>query len=228
LILFNSTKYNNIYLFVIIIANLFTQNRMESKKNINISGRKNIFGLSSITGTGITNEMRDENHYNDINSVCIDENCRKRAACEKWNLPDHYFTHLHQFNIISKLFMNLDNDVIENREIYIKEITKKIAGYKRQDIDKNVYSKNTFISLEDVIDKLLCSKLKCFYCKCECELIYENVLSKRQWTLDRIENDAGHNADNVVISCLECNLKRGTMDSGRFKYGKQLKFKKVE
>lgn len=200
---------------------------MESKKNINISGRKNIFGLSSKTTTGTTSEMRDGNHHNDISSVNIDDIYRKRTACEKWNLPDHYFTHSHQFNIISKMYMNLDNDVIENREIYIKEITKKISGYKRQDIDKDIYSKNTFISLEDVIEKLLCSKLKCFYCKCECELIYENVLSKRQWTLDRIENDAGHNTDNVVICCLECNLKRGTMDSGRFKYGKQLRFKKV-
>ena len=209
---------------------------MESKKNINISGRKNIVGLSSTTtttttmGTSETSETSDENHHNDTNhtnSVNINEICRKRAACEQWKLPDHYFTYSHQFNIISKLYMNLDNDVIENREIYIKEITKKISGYKRQDIDKDIYSKNTFISLEELIEKLLCSKLKCFYCKCECELIYENVLSKRQWTLDRIENDAGHNADNVVICCLECNLKRGTMDSGRFKYGKQLKFKKV-
>ncbi len=197
---------------------------MESRKNINISGRKNIFGLL-INETAIKTEK--SNNVNDVVNDFGNINYRKRAACEKWNLPDHYFTHSHQFNIISKLYMNLDNDVIENREIYIKEITKKLSGYKRQDADKQFYSKDAFISLEELIEKLLCSKLKCFYCKCECELIYENVLSKRQWTLDRIENDAGHNADNVVICCLECNLKRGTMNSGRFKYGKQLKFKKV-
>lgn len=214
---------------------------MESTKNINIIGKKNIFGLL-INETAIKTEIRSNetrsnetrSNANNVNDV-IDVNdffgnsnyYRKRAACEKWNLPAHYFTHSHQFSVVSKLYMNLDNDIIENRDIYIKEITKKLSGYKRQDADKDFYSKDTFISLEDVIDKLLCSKLKCFYCKCECELIYENVLSKRQWTLDRIENDAGHNTDNVVICCLECNLKRGTMDSGRFKYGKQLKFKKV-
>jgi 5-methylcytosine-specific restriction endonuclease McrA len=124
--------------------------------------------------------------------------------------------------------MNLDNDVIVHRDLYVKEMSKKISGYKKQDIDKKIYSEDTFISLEDVVEKLLCSKLKCFYCKCECELIYENILSKRQWTLDRIDNDVGHNVDNVVICCLECNLKRGTMDSGRFKYGKQLTFKKID
>jgi 5-methylcytosine-specific restriction endonuclease McrA len=198
---------------------------MESKKNINISGKKNICGLLFINETAIEIETRSNiNHVNDFGNINY---YRKRAACENWNLPAHSFTHSHQCNIISKLYMNLDNDVIENRDIYIKEITKKLSGYKRQDTDKQIYSKDIFISLEDVIDKLLCSKLKCFYCKCECELIYENILSKHQWTLDRIENDAGHNTDNVVICCLECNLKRGTMDSGRFKYGKQLKFKKV-
>jgi 5-methylcytosine-specific restriction endonuclease McrA len=197
---------------------------MESKKNINISGKKNIYGLS-------INETETRSNASDVNDVVNDfgniNYYRKRAACEKWNLPAHYFTYSHQFGVVSKLYMNLENDIIENRDIYIKEITKKLSGYKRQDTDKYVYSKDTFISLEDVIDKLLCSKLKCFYCKSACELIYENILSKHQWTLDRIENDAGHNADNVVICCLECNLKRGTMNSGRFKYGKQLKFKKV-
>ena len=190
----------------------------EPKRNINISGKKNIYGLMKMedatSATSATSEL-DTNFY------------RKRTACQKWNLPECYFTYSHQFNIISKLYMNLDNDVVENREIFIKEFTKKLYGYKRQDTDKHIYSKDTFISLEELIEKLLCSKLKCFYCKCDCELIYENILSKRQWTLDRIENDAGHNADNVVICCLECNLKRGTMDSGRFKYGKQLRFKKV-
>ena len=196
---------------------------MESTKKINISGKKNIFGLlinETETKSNVS-DVPDVNNFGNINYY------RKRAACKKWNLPECYFTYSHQLNTISKLYMNLDNDVIENREIFIKEITKKLYGYKRQDIDKHIYSKDTFISLEDVIEKLLCSKLKCFYCKCHCELIYENILSKCQWTLDRIENDAGHNVDNVVICCLECNLKRGTMDSGRFKYGKQLKFKKV-
>jgi 5-methylcytosine-specific restriction endonuclease McrA len=197
---------------------------MESTKNINISGKKNIYGLL-INETETRSNASDVTHVNDFGNINF---YRKRTACQKWNLPECYFTYSHQFNTISKLYMNLDNDIIENREIFIKEFTKKLYGYKRQDIDKHFYSKDTFISLEELIEKLLCSKLKCFYCKRDCELIYENILSKRQWTLDRIENDAGHNADNVVICCLECNLKRGTMDSGRFKYGKQLKFKKLE
>ena len=49
-------------------------------------------------------------------------------------------------------------------------------------------------------------------------LIYENVREPKQWTLDRIDNSIGHNTENVVISCLSCNLKRRTMDDKKFKF----------
>jgi 5-methylcytosine-specific restriction endonuclease McrA len=153
----------------------------------------------------------------------------KRTSCEKWNLPENCFTHAYQMTEISKLYLNMEDGSVEHRSILLKELTTKIAGYKRQDVEKKIFQKDLFISLENVVDKLLCSKLKCFYCKHNCELLYKNMYSKQQWTLDRIDNDIGHNVDNVVISCLECNLKKGTMDSDRFKYGKQiaLTFRKV-
>ena len=44
-----------------------------------------------------------------------------------------------------------------------------------------------------------------------------------QWTLDRIDNDQGHNIDNILISCLECNLKRRCRSKDKFLMGKQLK-----
>ena len=50
--------------------------------------------------------------------------------------------------------------------------------------------------------------------------INAHVISK---LLDRINNNLGHNNDNVVISCYECNIKRGTMDYERFKKGKEIK-----
>ena len=152
-----------------------------------------------------------------------------RTSSEKWNLSEHCFTHAYQFREISKLYLNVEDDSVEHRSLILKELTNKIAGYKRQDVEKKVYQKDLFVSLENVIDKLLCSRLKCFYCKRCCEVLYKNVYSKLQWTLDRIDNNVGHNIDNVVVSCLECNIKKGTMDSDRFKYGKQigLTFRKV-
>ena len=45
-----------------------------------------------------------------------------------------------------------------------------------------------------------------------------------QWSLDRIDNDYGHNHDNVVISCLECNLKRRCIDMNKYKESKKFRY----
>lgn len=200
-------------------------------KNINVSG---------IHGKKLEMILKEESVENNISNTCSTvSSCKKvftkpnelkRTPSEKWNLPEHCFTYAYQFCEISKLYLNMEDDNVEHRSIIIKELTSKVSGYKRQDIEKKIFQKDLFISLESVIEKLLCSKMKCYYCKQSCELLYKNMYSKKQWTLDRIDNDIGHNADNVVISCLECNLKKGTMDSHRFKYGKQigLKFRKLD
>lgn len=196
-------------------------------KNVNVSG---------IHGKKLRIMLKKECIENDEH--CIESDSKKvttkseelkRTSCEKWNLPDRCFTYAYQFCEISKLYLNVEDGGVEHRCLILKELTSKISGYKRQDIEKKIFQKDLFVSLENVIDKLLCSKLKCFYCKRCCELLYKNMYSKQQWTLDRIDNDIGHNVDNVVVSCLECNLKKGTMDSDRFKYGKQigLTFRKV-
>ena len=77
-----------------------------------------------------------------------------------------------------------------------------------------------------MVQKLVESKLKCYYCKSEMTLIYEKVRQMNQWTLDRIDNSLGHNGDNVLISCLECNLKRRNTSKDKFLFTKQLNIKK--
>ncbi len=143
---------------------------------------------------------------------------RKNVTNRK--IDEHYFTYLKQIQIINSLYLEQS---IEYEVLVKREITKKINGYKNQDILKSLLNKYKIISLEQVIEMLMESKLNCFYCHGHCELLYRDVLSKKQWTLDRIDNNLGHNHDNVVISCLECNVKRGDMDSERFKRGKEIK-----
>jgi hypothetical protein len=144
----------------------------------------------------------------------------ERKETIKWKLDDSYFTYNKQIQIINSLYLNQEQeqDILAKREI-----SKKINGYKSQDVQKNLLDLNMLISLDQTIEKLMLSKLKCFYCKENCELLYKNTLAKKQWTLDRLNNEYGHNYDNVVICCLECNIKKGEMDSDRFKQGKEIK-----
>jgi 5-methylcytosine-specific restriction endonuclease McrA len=144
----------------------------------------------------------------------------QRQDSLKWNFSDDYYTNRKQIEIINKLYLDQEQ---EYGELFRKEINKKIQGYKNQDIQKKILDVKNLISVEDTIELLMTSKLKCYYCKSLCELIYKDIFAKNQWTLDRINNKKGHNYDNVVISCLDCNIKRGDMDSERFKKGKEIK-----
>lgn len=66
-------------------------------------------------------------------------------------------------------------------------------------------------------------KLHCYYCKNEMFILYKMVRESKQWSVDRINNSNGHNKDNIVLSCLECNLKRRNKNKDSFLFTKQLK-----
>jgi len=107
-------------------------------------------------------------------------------------------------------------------KVISRQIKQKISGYRNQDILKNKLEKEKFISFEKTITLLDDCKLSCYYCKEQVLVLYENVREPKQWSLDRLDNDFGHNVGNVVISCLSCNLRRKTMYHERFAFTKQL------
>lgn len=126
--------------------------------------------------------------------------------------------------ILNKLYLN---ENIENYTIIQSEIRKKINGYKQQDIKKNIYNEKEFINYDELIEKLVESQLKCYYCKCSMELIYKFVRQPDQWSLERLNNNIGHTSGNTVISCLKCNLQRRNKNSNDFKFSKQMIIKKI-
>ena len=148
----------------------------------------------------------------------------KRKVSKKWeSIPEINDSSKH-VNLINRIFLN---DHFNGENYIISELKKKLNGYKSQDIDKKMYSENEFINYENLLELLVKSKLNCYYCKCKMLLMYNNVRDKQQWTLDRIDNSIGHNNENLVISCLECNLKRRRLDSDKFKFTKQMKIVKT-
>ena len=148
----------------------------------------------------------------------------KRKRTLKWTIDDAYFDYNKQMEVIRRLIA--DDTDLEERKFFIKEIKNKLDGYARQDNENGTKDLSAFISLNATIELLLISKMRCTYCRECCELIYKDVMAPRQWTLDRVDNDQGHNNGNVVIACLACNLQRRTMDAERFKFGKQLRIVK--
>ena len=110
----------------------------------------------------------------------------------------------------------------------LREIDTKRKAYIYQDKHHKIYDPRYSITTERIVEMLVGSELLCHYCREICQVAYKESMCRRQWTLDRIDNNYGHNDTNVVIACLDCNLKRGTMDSERFRQGKQFTFRKVE
>ena len=110
----------------------------------------------------------------------------------------------------------------------LREIDLKRKAYIYQDKQHTIYDARFSVTTDQIVELILSSELLCYYCREICQLSYKESMCRKQWTLDRIDNDYGHNAANVVIACLDCNLKRGTMDSERFRQGKQFTFRKIE
>jgi hypothetical protein len=129
-----------------------------------------------------------------------------------------------QLRLINKYYMNQQDNMETN---IIREIKSKLNGYKNQDIKKHIYHEDKLITLDEIIEKLVISKLLCFYCKDSVKVLFVMVRDNKQWSLDRIDNNICHSNDNTVICCLKCNLERRLQNANNFKFTKQLRIKKV-
>ena len=141
-----------------------------------------------------------------------------------------------QIDMINKMYTNdnaiaianANHDAVNEKEYILlkKELELKINGYKQQDIDKNIYDSKLLITFDEVVEKLVISKLKCYYCSCKLLLLYKNSREPTQWTLDRKYNDECHSNENTLISCLKCNLERRVKNIDKFTFTKKLRIKK--
>jgi len=147
------------------------------------------------------------------------ESVKIRKEIQKSNISQDYFQEHSQEEVIHHLYKNTD---FTFSNAIRQMIEKKISSYRQQDILKKMYNDNKFISFSQVIEKLYNCNLKCFYCNKKTLLIYEIVRESSQWTLERVDNNIGHNEDNVIIACLDCNLKRKQQNKDAFLFTKQL------
>jgi hypothetical protein len=153
------------------------------------------------------------------------EDVKERKTMDQVSLE--MFSWENQFSLLN-MFSTKKNEDDPIITLVKKQISSKLNNYKQQDLLKKVYDERKLINLEEVICKLQESGLKCLYCKEEVYLLYKMVRELKQWTLDRLDNDIGHFHDNVVISCLDCNLKRRKKSSNAFLFTKQMNIVRVD
>ena len=170
------------------------------KKIINITGQSNRYQIKKLTQEKKTD--------------------KKRVEIEKLNVLEEYFIFEKQLEILKNI-LNTEEDE-KTSKIMLKQIEKKIYSYKQQDIDKKILNDEKLVDIKYIIEKLIETEIKCYYCKCEMYILYQNVRDLKQWTVDRINNDYGHNNDNIVLACLDCNLKRRRKSADKFLFTKQL------
>jgi hypothetical protein len=158
------------------------------------------------------------------NEKCHDNKLKKRVESEKWAFSEEYYKYENQIIMINDISNNNINEV---SKIAIQQINRKIYSYKQQDINKKLLNEQKFLTFESIINKMNECELKCRYCKKEMDVLYDISREKTQWSVDRIDNDKGHNIDNFHLACLDCNLKRRRRTDEKFLFTKQLNIVKV-
>ena len=146
---------------------------------------------------------------------------KMRVETLTWGLNEEQLSQEIQLNILECI----KNETLEKNKytaLITSHIKTKICSYKQQDILKKRLNEDNLVKFNEVIELLLESKMKCKYCSQEVYILYERVREMKQWSLDRINNDIGHNSGNLLIACLECNLKRRRTNKDAFMFTKNM------
>jgi len=177
-------------------------------------------------GLALTNYDLVNNEYVPSSSSSSSSHCSEKEKAKKervvvsgWIFTNSQLTHEYQLYLIENLYNTeyggeySDGVVVKNKELVFitSQINNKKNGYKQQDIEKQLYDQRQFANFRYIVELLYISKLQCYYCNEHVHILYKYVRDPKQWTLERIFNDRGHNVGNVKIACLTCNLRRKTM-----------------
>lgn len=132
---------------------------------------------------------------------------------------DIYDNYEEQLLLIQKIYKGIP---FYEQKYFRQALKIKLDCYKQQDIKKSYDAYDDFITLDNIIEKLVNSSMLCFYCNVKTLILFKNSRTENQWTLDRINNYDEHSNSNTIICCLKCNLQRRRKNSAKFKFSKQL------
>jgi hypothetical protein len=149
-----------------------------------------------------------------------------------WPAPIGGFRVIYEYSNQLKMIIDISNNnlmyINEVSKIAIQEINRKISSYKQQDKLKKMFDEDKFLTFESILNKMIECELKCRYCISEMNVLYDISREMKQWSVDRVDNDLGHNINNFHLACLDCNLKRRRRTDEKFLFTKQLNIVKQD
>lgn len=168
--------------------------------------------------------LDNNNEKNKMKKISYQKEKKMRVETQTWGLNENDLSCDKQREILLSIKENKTDakNKCKYSSLFASHIKTKLSSYKQQDVLKKKYNDHEFIRFQDTVNLLCDSNLKCHYCSCDVYILYEVVREEKQWSLDRINNDIGHNKGNLVIACLECNLKRRRTNKDSFMFTKNL------
>jgi hypothetical protein len=175
----------------------------------------------------MTNKEKKAQNKKAQNKIAQKEDKQKeRVVCQRWTFSLDQYKYESQLETIQAIYNNQSCSNLISKTM-VQEINRKIYGYKHQDLLKHKYNEDDFITLESILRTMVQCSLLCYYCHQHMDVLYCISREGKQWSVDRINNQLGHNKDNFYLACLECNLKRRCRNDDKFLFTKQLKIVKV-
>lgn len=189
------------------------------------------------------NVQEEKDDTSDIRTIVLTEEKEKtvhfikkkipRLETKTWKLTCNDLCHEAQLIILNNIVSSNSNSNSnsnlkgEHGNFFIVHLKAKIRNYRQQDISKHMLDAEQFVPLSEVLQLLHRCQMKCAYCSHEVYVFYHFRREPYQWTLDRIYNDYGHNRDNLIIACLDCNLKRRCISKRAFMSTKKMIVEKI-
>lgn len=170
----------------------------------------------------VKNKKSKSKINNNIKTINGEKEIKYRVETKTWGLNEEQLIHNQQLETLQNLLVCSSMKTTKYESKLIAHIKSKICSYKHQDISKKKLNEEDFVIFDEVIKLLVECELKCVYCSQDVFILYERVREAKQWSLDRINNDIGHNKGNLVIACLECNLKRRRTNKDAFMFTKNM------
>ena len=171
--------------------------------------------------------MKQVNFNLDTKKKCLTEISQEEQMIFIEKIYNEYKNEDRNENDNQKINKIETNTNVNTLKDLLSVLKKKYSSYKSQDKQSHKYDVDQHITFKEMIEKIYTSKLTCYYCNCSLTILYNKKREKKQWTLERLNNNLGHYTSNTCICCLDCNLKRRTDNHEYFKNSKQTKIVKI-